>query len=429
MGRWTTSSQALTDLCQEHFAFQTAVEDGGPPVADGAGSQVLASRVSSLEGQVAQIASGVQELLGAVKANGQGARQKPTTTATTRVRFSPEAHTIPSGSARPHQNPYPSLDPGVVAAALQAGVGEEALSEMQNLVGKAGKISKMREAPLRPSALHNPLSETEDDLADESGLAADPVAADPMTQAVTRLTEIVSVLAQSKKPASANRVEAALDGVHQTSEPGSYGSGKRAAAARRALRAALVEHPTDLSAVIERLMWEDLSSQTLTPGSLPASLSARAWIEHRSKIGSFRSVAHAAWGVSGALDALFRNDVPQARARLCLLLLQLDQCAVDRGGWQLAAELSLEAPPPFSVLAQHQPPNPADGDLPFSKLLDARWAEIALAHLRDTEDYMTKRKGLNKGQPQKEDSSPEAKRRPKARPKPKAGESTGSADN
>ena len=247
-----------------------------------------------------------------------------------------------------------------------------------------------------------------------------------MTAAVPKLTHIVFVLAHNKKPSSSNRVEAALDGVSHAQETGGYGSGKRAAAARRALRSALVEHPGDLSAVIERHMWEDLSSQTLTPGSPAASLSARAWTEHRSKIGAYKSIAHAAWGVSGALDALFRNDVPSARARLCLLLLQLDQCAVDRGGWQLAAELSLEAPPPFSVLSQHQPPNTADGELPYSRLLDARWAEIALSHLRETEEYLTKRRVLNKAGAKEE--SPDPKRKAKARPKAKAGEGAAASD-
>ena len=73
---------------------------------------------------------------------------------------------------------------------------------------------------------------------------------------------------------------------------------------------------------------------------------------------------------------------PAARARCCLLLLQLDQCAVDKGQWRLAAELSLEAPPPFATLGQHQSPNVLDGEMPYSRLLDTRWSDLAIAHIR-----------------------------------------------
>jgi hypothetical protein len=74
----------------------------------------------------------------------------------------------------------------------------------------------------------------------------------------------------------------------------------------------------------------------------------------------------------------------------------VDQAAIDKGNWTLASELALEPGPPFSTLAMHQPPSVTDGEPPYSKLLDSRWQEIALAHLKDTEDYLTKRKNLNK---------------------------------
>lgn len=413
-------SHALTEVCQDHFSFQTPMEEmpSTEPAVEDVGLGALSSRVSSLESQISQVASGVEALLREVK-------PRPQPSPKTRVHFAQSHSLIPPTVPASEPQAFPGLDPGVVTAALQAGVGEEALSEMQTLLSKTGKMGKMREPALRQPLAANVLSETEEEL-DESGLASGSALQDPMTAAVSKLTEIVASLAHSKKPSSSNRVEAALDGVSHTPDMGGYGSGKRAAAARRALRAALVDHPGDLSAVIERHMWEDLSSQTLTPGSPAVSLSARAWTEHRSKIGAYKSIAHAAWGVSGALDALFRNDVPGARARLCLLLLQLDQCAVDRGGWQLAAELSLEAPPPFSVLGQHQPPNTADGELPYSRLLDARWAEIALSHLRDTEEYLTKRRGLNKAGAKEE--SPDPKRKAKPKPKSRAGEGAAAPD-
>ena len=50
-------------------------------------------------------------------------------------------------------------------------------------------------------------------------------------------------------------------------EGAAVGGVKKAAAARRALRQALLDTPEEVSAMLERLMLEDLTSQTMTPGS------------------------------------------------------------------------------------------------------------------------------------------------------------------
>lgn len=166
--------------------------------------------------------------------------------------------------------------------------------------------------------------------------------------------------------------------------------------------------------MIEKLMMEDLQGATLTPNQPAVALSSRAWIEHRSRIGAYKTAAHSAWIMGGALDCLIRGDVPGCRARLNLGPLQLDQMAVDKGSWVLASDLSLEPPPPFVALSQHQAPDPSRGDLPFSRLLDQRWAEISVAHLQDTDSYLTKRKTLGKSWAEtKETPDAEAKKKPK----------------
>jgi hypothetical protein len=98
----------------------------------------------------------------------------------------------------------------------------------------------------------------------------------------------------------------------------------------------------------------------------------------------------------------------------------IDQTACDRGSWTLAAELALEQGPPLSVLAQHQPPAVGDGEQPFSRLLDPRWAEVALAHLRETDDYLTRRTKLGK-----KDAAEASEPKAKAKSKGKATSSTG----
>lgn len=115
------------------------------------------------------------------------------------------------------------------------------------------------------------------------------------------------------------------------------------------------------------------------------------------------------------------GHVSRARARAGLLLLQLDQVAIDRGSWTLGAELSLEQPPPFSSLQQHLPPSVQDGEPPFSKILDGRWAEVALAHLSDTDSYLAKWKTVGKRSiEEKEANQAPANPKPKFKAKAKA---------
>ena len=117
------------------------------------------------------------------------------------------------------------------------------------------------------------------------------------------------------------------------------------------------------------------------------------------------------------IDCLVTGKVEEARARANLLLLQLDQVAADRGSWQLAASLSLEALPPFATLATHHPPDVTMGEQPFSKLLDPRWSKVALAYLKDTDDYIEKRKKPKREDGDLSEEQPSPKRKAKAKPR------------
>ena len=70
------------------------------------------------------------------------------------------------------------------------------------------------------------------------------------------------------------------------------------------------------------------------------------------------------------------------------MLLQADQVVLDRGGWGLAAEASLELAPPFHQFAAHMAPDPTEQ--PMSRLMDPR-----LQHLKETDDYIDRRKTHN----------------------------------
>ena len=75
---------------------------------------------------------------------------------------------------------------------------------------------------------------------------------------------------------------------------------------------------------------------------------------------------------------------------------------------------------PLSSLATRSPPRVNEGESPFSKLLDSRWSEVMLSHLRDAEDYVQKRRSLGKKLQGEEASSETARAKQKAKAKGKA---------
>ena len=178
---------------------------------------------------------------------------------------------------------------------MQAGIPRASLSEMQMLMGKNAKGARALRQE-RPSKLTGVLSETEEEF--EEGGTAKATPADPMTDAVSKLTEIMGHLTNSTQKKGKSKLDLALDGVASSSAESSSMLGvKKSAIARRALRSSLHESPEDIYGLIERLMAEDMFSQTLPPGVSVPSFTARSWIEHRSHIGAWKSIAHTSWGV------------------------------------------------------------------------------------------------------------------------------------
>ena len=428
---------ALEGAARDHFAFLTATEGAPTPQhgssrpraagsLDGHGGSGSAAsqadRLAKLEEMMERLMVKVDGSLGPAAAYSPPPRPSALRPQKDASRKTPSV-----------ADQFPDLDPSVVAAAISAGVERDALQEMQKLM----QVGKKKQQKLRDPGgprVHFSSGKAEDVLSDsetehEEGEAAEGSggvqaggSASPVADAVTKLTQLVTVLTADKVKKSQSKVEAALDGVSASgvNESGGLGSGKRTAAARRALRQALQDNPEEIYQLLERAMLEDLTSQTITPGQPAHSLCARAWVEHRSRIGHWKTPAFCAWTVSGALDKLIKGDTAGCRARLCLMLLMLDQTACDRGSWALSAELSLESSPPMSVLSQHVPPSVSDGEQPFSRLLDPRWAEVAMAHVKETEEFVTKRLKLGK-----KDQGESADPKPKPKGKPKAGEKAG----
>ncbi|CAE7895753.1 unnamed protein product, partial [Symbiodinium necroappetens] len=175
----------------------------------------------------------------------------------------------------------------------------------------------------------------------------------------------------SGKPGSSKQslLDRALDGSAVGSLDGSLSSGRRSAAARRALREALETFPNRAFGAIRG-----------RDGRRNDSFRAR------SQIQAFPTMVHLAWSTGGALDCLRAGKTEQAQ----LGHTHGRQCSIDRGSWLLAQELSLEVAPPMSSFRKHE----VAGDPVYSRLHDARWAEAALAKLREEADYLDRRQKL-----------------------------------
>ena len=347
---------------------------------------------------------------------------------TARVKFAS------SSSAAPGLKPssmFPSMDPAVVQAAIRAGVGEHSLKEMESLLASNPKGLKVKDAT--PKVVLDPLSEDEDEDGGSpetsSNMPLGEQYGDPLSAAMVKLTSLVDMLAEEKKKSAVTKLEAALDSVSgSTGDTSALGMGKKTAAARRALRQTFRDHPQEIHHLLEKLMSEDLLSTTVGPNMETPTLNARAWVEFRSRIGNFKTSAHAAWSAAGIVDALRSGEYHRARSIALLLLLQLDQTAIDKGSWTFSSELPLEPLPPFNALSQRQGPNVMDGEQPFSRLLDGRWADIAMAHLKDQDDYLHRRRNVGKNPKQSVDDKEEEEPRRRVKPKAKAKASSSQQD-
>eukprot|EP00435_Cladocopium_sp_Y103_P072870 s334_g41.t1 len=310
-----------------------------------------------------------------------------------------------------------------------AGIPSAQLQQMERVVLQNAKARKT--ADVNRDLKIDPLSE-EDAPASMgstrawSGRSSQPACTDAVSATLQKLTSIMEILTEDRrKKVGSSKLDAALDGAANasSSELLPPGSGKKTAVARRVLRATFQDHPGEIFMLIEKLMFEDLNSRTMIAGQAPIGISAPGWVEFRSKIGNYKTAGHAAWALAGVVDAMIADNPALARARACLGLLQIDQSSVDKGSWLLASALSLEQGPPLIAMSQHVPPDTQNGEPPFSRLLDSRWAEIALGHLKDQDDYLSRRRSIGKAtntKPATDGDASDLKKQGKAKAKAKA---------
>eukprot|EP00438_Fugacium_kawagutii_P014589 Skav231488 [mRNA] locus=scaffold820:416816:419018:+ [translate_table: standard] len=377
-------AKELVELFEQHFSFGTGVEQepvpASPNVEDG---------ISSLEKSLQEITAALKDL----------SPKKPL----------PKAQVAPPCPQPPGLSAPMGLDPEVVASARAAGIPEKQIQEMARVAAQ-GK-TKLPDFPVQTKARKlNVLSESDEEEiptfeAAEGGSGVPTGGGADVSVAVAKLTQIASHLVSQRQQSKS--LEALLDGVGSgaSTETGALTGNRKYAAALRMLRHTLKKKPQDISAVLERNMASDFEMATALPGSSPVPVSARAWLELRSRVQFYQTPVRLLWAIAGIYDAIKDQRVDEARSRCLLALAAGDQLSIDRGSWVIAQEILLEDPPNLTAFQQHT--LPGDLEAPHSKLVDGRWMDLFIQKLNDWDSLAEKKRKLgSKKSPQAPNSEP-----------------------
>ena len=155
------------------------------------------------------------------------------------------------------------------------------------------------------------------------------------------------------------------------------------------------------------------------PGTNPEQLVAQGYgmsryLERYGGFSRHKELGLLAWQVALALDSLAVGDINGAKDTLALLLLCLDQAAVDGGRLDLGWILTLQPDPPNSVF-QELGTLPGTGLRSFSSLAEQKWITTALAYIKELDTIAVRRAEAPKARP-----SPQPA--PKTSPSPAAEE-------
>jgi len=387
---------ALLAVAKDHFTFLSAESAAPQPGLSQSPQVVYEARMSALE-------DGLQEIKQLLVAQQPAAPRPPALrNAKPKVKFSPSA--LPEG-----------VDPAVAQQALQAGVSPAALQDIAASMGLPIQSKMTAQA----AAVAVSSDEEEEDFNLGGGRGAAIGSGDPMETAVLQLTKLVTALQRSKTTKKDKELEAILDRAESGSARDAVGGSSRSkAAALLSLQKLLRTSPQLIYVAVEKRLQEDWEQAALQPGVQHNVISARGWIEHRSRIQGFPSTARAAWCLGGIWDCLRTGRYDEARARAALGVCVLDQQACDSGSFLLATELSLEDPPPMTSFQQHQAPAP--WELPHSKLVGPRWMDLVVAKVKDLADFHEKRAKLSsqiRPRAPAEDQAPAPKPKAKAKQK------------
>ncbi len=286
------------------------------------------------------------------------------------------------------------MDESTCQAAIAAGIPVEHLKEMGVILQQ--KPKRLDDLPRGEIAKKEvgPLDETEDEedepeLVPDGGESGKAVGVE---KAIEQLTKIATRLTEPKKDWFESLVEGGSGSAASSGETGGPSS-RRNAAAMRALQKSLVERPKQIFQSIEANLASDFMSRAVVPGEpFSAGATTRGWLTSRSRIQNYTNQVRWSWQVCGIWDCLIAGRHEEARARCAVLIAASDQSSIDGGSWLLASSALLEAPPPFQAFQNHSPPSLQE--LQHTVLLEPRWIEVLMAHLKEVDTFIESKKKL-----------------------------------
>ena len=378
-------AEALVEAAKDKFQVRHPGEEEVPP-----------DRLTALENQFGQLRGSLEELLKFHRAGGGGgsgyvtaeevpgglSKSPPKTAGKVKAKAKVKGPPVgpPPGLGAVHD--FPGLDPGTVAAALQAGVPRSQLETISRVT--LGRPAKLGDFPAEEEAADGDGSVMEVEQEQED------MPADPMARALVQLTTIVGHLS---KKAKLDPLEDALEGLSGSgSVEQPSGLARKHAALIAALKKTFKENLKRIWEIIESNMADEFDLRVSQPNVPGLSFTARGWAEHRSRIMGYARSVRATWTLSGVLDALRNGCVDEARARCCLGLAQLEQESLDHGSFLLAQEFSLEPPAPLSSFQAHALPDVTE--MPHTRLMDSRWVDAFAHRLKEVDNYVEMRKKL-----------------------------------
>ena len=153
-----------------------------------------------------------------------------------------------------------------------------------------------------------------------------------------------------------------------------------------------------------------------------SGLSMLTYMERMGGFKNQRETGLILWILGHAIDDLIAGRVHMAQEHLALLVVSLEQSALDRGDWNIPFLLALVEEPPVQVF-QDRVSTVSRYGRPFAPLVPANWAAICLGYLKELEVLNNKKSEATSSPKKKnggeEEESPSPKRKQRFPRKPK----------
>ena len=121
-----------------------------------------------------------------------------------------------------------------------------------------------------------------------------------------------------------------------------------------------------------------------------SGISLLAYLERFGGFKHQKEIGLCLWILGHSFDAMLQDNMDLAKEHLALLLVAMEQSALDQGDWTLAFLLSLSEEPPVQLF-QDRMVSMHGQSRPFSPLVPSSWSAVCLSYLKEMEVLNTKK--------------------------------------